>query len=283
MKRVLFIAILLIAVFTSAVALADSPTEPELLKVHFINVGHGNAILIQAPQGQEILIDAGRLEYAATVARYLRRLGVAEIEHVIATHPHNDHIDGLYYLLNIFSAQRVIDPLAPIDRKEIRDYMKFVASKGIPIIEGHAGLSFELSPGIAVDLVGPVKPCNFRLNDNSIVAKVTFGETKFLFMADAEITEEQSILTSGADLSADVIQIGHHGLYTSTSQELLDSVQPSFAVISCAGKERPFGRCSKSVIKRLDANNIPVFRTDLHGDIVITSDGVNIQVETAGL
>lgn len=281
MKRVLFSVVLLIAVFTSAVTLADSTTE--LLKVHFINVSHGDAILIQAPQGQEILIDGGRLEYAATVARYLHQLGVGEIEHLIVSHPHGDHIGGLFYLLNIFSVQRIIDPLAPIDRKDIRDYMKFVASKDIPVIQGHAGLSFELSPGITVELVGPIELNNFHLNDNSIVAKVTYGETEFLFMGDAEITEEKSILASGADLSADVIKIGHHGLYTSTSQELLDSVQPSYAVITCAGKERPLGRCSKSVIKRLDANNIPVFRTDIHGDIVITSDGVNLQVEPAGL
>jgi len=283
MKRVLFLAILLFALFTSAVTLADHTTEPELLKVHFINVSHGDAILIQAPQGQEMLIDVGRQEYVPAIARYLHRLGVDEIEHMIVSHPHGDHIGGIYYFLNIFPVQRIIEPMAPIDRKDIRDYRKFVASKNIPIVPGQAGDSFELSPGITVELVGPIKLNNFHLNDNSIVAKVTFGGTKFLFMGDAEITEEKSILASGADLSADVIKIGHHGLYTSTCQELLDSVQPSYAVITCAGKERPLGRCSKSVIRRLEANNIPVFRTDLHGDIVITSDGVNIQVETAGL
>lgn len=283
MKRVLFLAILLIALFTSAVTLAVNTTEPELLKVHFINVSHGDAILLQAPQSQEMLIDVGRLEYAPKVARYLHQLGVEEIEHMIVSHPHGDHIGGINYFLNVIPVQRIIDPMAPIDRKDIRDYMKFVASKNIPIIPGRAGDSFELSPGITVELVGPVKLNNFHLNDNSIVAKVTYGATSFLFMGDAEITEEKSILAAGADLSADVIKIGHHGLYTSTCQELLDSVQPSYAVISCAGNERPLGRCSKSVIRRLDANNIPVYRTDLHGDIVVTSDGVNLQVETAGL
>ena len=150
-----------------------------------------------------------------------------------------------------------------------------------PIVQGRAGDSFELSPGITVQLVGPVTLNNFHINDNSIVAKITYGETSFLFMGDTEITEEKSILASGADLSADVIKIGHHGLYTSSSQEFLDNVQPKYAVISCAGKEQPLGRCSKSVIRRLNANNIPVYRTDLHGDIVFTSDGVNIQVEAA--
>lgn len=284
MKRVLFLTVLIVALFTSAVTLADNTTAnelSELLKVHVINVSHGDAILIQAPQGQEIMIDVGRVEQAPVVARYLYRLGIKEIEHMIVTHPHNDHMGGIYAFLETFAVNRIIEPMAPIDRREIREYRKYATSKGVPIVQGRAGDSFELSPGITVQLVGPVTLNNFHINDNSIVAKITYGETSFLFMGDTEITEEKSILASGADLSADVIKIGHHGLYTSSSQEFLDNVQPKYAVISCAGKEQPLGRCSKSVIRRLNANNIPVYRTDLHGDIVFTSDGVNIQVEAA--
>jgi competence protein ComEC len=250
--------------------------EGETLKVHYIDVGQADAILIQGPGDENIVIDAGNNSDSDTVVNYIRAQGVKELKAVIGTHPHEDHIGGLDAVIRSFKVEKVYLPKTAHTSETFRDVLKAVSDKGIKVQTAAKGVSIPLS-GMAAEFVGPVKSDYENLNNYSAVLKLTYGENIFLFQGDAEKESEKDILDSGmgSKLKADVLKIGHHGSSSSTSPEYLAKVNPKYAVIM-VGKGNDYGHPHKETLELLKKKNITVYRTDEQGTIVAESDGKNI-------
>lgn len=243
--------------------------------IEFINVGQGDSALIQC-DGHYMMIDGGPSDASSTVYSILKSKGINNIDYMIATHPDADHIGGLSGALNYAKVGKCYSPVTSHDTKTFNSLLKYLGKQNITLSIPKAGEAFELG-GALVELIGPIYPSS-DTNNNSIVVKVTYGKKSFIFMGDAEEEEESSILSARKDLSCDVIKIGHHGSSSSTSNALLQKVNPTYAVIS-VGKNS-YGHPTAKTLNKLIKSDITIYRTDLHGDIICISDGRNILFTT---
>lgn len=251
------------------------------LRVHFIDVGQADAILIQTPLGANILIDAGEKATAPSLMAYLRKEGVTKLDHVIATHPHADHIGGLASVIAGFDIGGIYMPRVTHTTKTYEDLLLAIKAKGLRVNEAKAGVELRLGEGITAQLVAPKGAGYKSLNDYSVVLRMTYGDTSFLFTGDAERVSETEMLAAGYELTADVLKVPHHGSNTSSTEPFLRAVDPTYAVIM-VGQGNRYGLPHPAVLDRLKAKDIVVLRTDEHGSIVITSDGQTLEVEYPG-
>ena len=243
------------------------------LKVSYIDVGQADSILIQ--QGSSsMLIDAGNNDDSQTVKNYVSNQGITKLDVVVGTHPHEDHVGGLDYIINSFKIGKVYMPKRTATTKTFTDVINAIKSKGLKITAPVPGQSFKLGEATC-NILAPNGSGYEDVNNESIVIKVTFGSNSFLFTGDAEDVSEKEMLSKGYALKADVLKVGHHGSYSSTTQEFLNKVNPKYAVIS-VGKNNSYGHPHKENMDRLKAKNIPVYRTDECGTIIATSNGKNI-------
>ncbi|QNO15771.1 MBL fold metallo-hydrolase [Alkalicella caledoniensis] len=256
----------------------DSKMPTTDLKVHFIDVGQGDSILIQHSE-KTILIDGGDRRYGDTVVGYLNNNGVEHIDIVISTHPHADHIGGLIEVLNRLTVDEVIDPGVIHTTKTFEDYLTLIDQKEIIFTQGRAGMSRELAEGMKMEILHPTKPSPRHLNDASIVVRITFGDISFMFTGDAENPSELQMLERNNDFSSQILKVGHHGSSTSTSDEFLQKVSPEIAIIM-VGEGNSYGHPHKETLEKLGELNIDVYRTDINGTIVITTDGTEYQIDT---
>lgn len=243
------------------------------LQVHFIDVGQADSILIT--QGNHnMLIDAGTNEAAEIVVDYLNENNVKDLEYVIGTHPHEDHIGGLDNVINKFNITTLLLPKVTSNTKTFKDVVKSASNKNLKLTVPKVGSKYKLGEA-TFEILAPNSENYDSTNNYSIVIKLTYGKNKFLFTGDAETISENEILSNGVDIRADLLKIGHHGSYTSTSDDFLQAINPKYAVI-CVGKDNKYNHPVKSVMERLKKNNIDVYRTDELGNIIVTSDGENI-------
>jgi competence protein ComEC len=250
-----------------------TPTTDGILKVSYIDVGQADSILIQ--QGDHaMLIDAGNNADGQTVKNYITNQGVSVLDYAICTHPHEDHIGAMDYIVNSFKIGKIYLPEAMATTQTYKDLLTAVVNKGMQFTSPVPGSSFKLGDATCT-ILGPINWSQDDLNTSSIVLKVVYGNNSFLFTGDAQVSNEQDMINAGYDLSADVLKVGHHGSNTSTSQAFLDAVKPSYAVIS-VGAGNDYGHPTEAVLNRINSNGIKLFRTDLNGTIVATSDGSNI-------
>jgi competence protein ComEC len=258
-------------------AIASDITVNGQLKVHYINVGQADSILIQ--QGsQNMLIDAGTNASANTLIGYLKAENIKKLDYLILTHPHEDHIGGADVVIDTFNIGTVLMPKVTSNTKTFKDVVTSMNKKSLKAKLPVVGDSFKLGEA-SCNILGPINTVVGDLNTYSIVLKLTFGSNKFIFTGDAQVSNEKDMINKGMDLSADVLKLGHHGSRTSTSQQFLDKVNPKYAVISC-GIKNDYGHPHKEVMQRLQAKKIKVYRTDENGTIVCTSDGKNISFST---
>lgn len=255
-------------------ALQQQDITPKLI-VHFIDVGQGDSEFLQLPNGQNMLIDAGTNEKGSEVVAYLNSQGVKKIDYLIATHPHEDHIGGMDDVINNFEIGNIYMPQVTHTTKSFESVLNAVKAKGMKITTGKAGLTVLDQEGLNISFLAPCNKGYESLNNWSIVTKVRFGNTSFLFTGDAEELSESEILESGQNLNTDVLKVGHHGSKSSTSTSFLKAVSPKYAIIS-AGKDNSYGHPHEEILRKLNKNNITVYRTDIQGTIVISSDGHNI-------
>ncbi len=257
---------------------ADEPKErvapSGTLKVHFIDVGQGDAILVQTAT-QNILIDGG--DRGTTVVNYLRSKNISSLDLVIGTHPHADHIGGLINVMESILVKEVIDPGVVHTTKTLEDYLTLIDQKNITFTEGRAGMSRDIGSGATLQILHPTSPSASHLNDASVVARVTFGQVSFMLTGDAEKAAEEQILKSGKTIKSTILKVGHHGSRTSTTSSFLSAVNPKAAVIM-AGANNRYGHPHQETLASLAAANVNIYRTDLHGTIVITTDGQTFDV-----
>ena len=256
-------------------------SEPELPKgsnfeVHYIDVGQADAALVIC-DGNYMLIDGGNPEDSNLIYTYLKKQNIEKLHTIVCSHAHEDHVGGLPAAVHNFEFENVY---APVRENDIGSYISFkekIVSKGKSITNPKPGDSFNFGSSV-VEFFGPVYDTT-DLNNTSIVLKITYGSTSFLFTGDAEREVEQDILDKGFDLSATVLKVGHHGGATSTTYPFLREVMPEYAIIS-VGKNNQYHHPTEDVLSRLRDADITVYRTDLNGDIIAKSDGKNITITT---
>ncbi|MGE5633312.1 MAG: ComEC/Rec2 family competence protein [Caulobacteraceae bacterium] len=289
MKKNRILALLLILALCMGLV-ACSSSEPagavvnvsgdQPLKVHFIDVGQADAILVQGPDDQNILIDAGNNADSDLVVDYIKKQGVKGFKAVVGTHPHEDHIGGLDVVIRSFNVDSIYMPKVSSTTKTFRDVLKAVADKNMKVTTAAKGVSIPLS-GMTAEFMGPVGTKYEELNNYSAVLKLTYGSTSFLFQGDAEALSEREMLESdiSSKLKADVLKLGHHGSSNATSEKYLDKVNPKYAVIM-VGKGNDYGHPHKETMALLKRKGITVYRTDENGTIVAESDGKTIKFNT---
>lgn len=245
----------------------NSTKESGELKVHFIDVGQGDSILIQQDD-KNMLIDTGPYAKADAAVSYLKKQNIKKLDYLVLTHPHEDHIGGAGTIINNFDIGTVYMPKVTANTPSYKITINVMKRKGLKAGEISPGLSFKLGQADCI-ILGPINPIPGDLNTYSIVIKLTFGSNKFLFTGDAQYSNEDDMIKSGFDLTADVLKVGHHGSYTSTTKNFLSIVNPKYAVISC-GKGNDYGHPHKETLNKLKEKNIRFFRTDEDGTVVIT-------------
>lgn len=261
-------------------ASGGEPLEGEV-QVHYLDVGQADSILITTPD-KTVLIDAGNEGCGPGIQQYLESQEVSSIDFLIATHAHADHIGDMDYVVQNFEIGQIIMPklseeMVPTTRV-YQNLLTSISDKGKKIQAAKPGASYDICEGGLLEILAPNK--NYSdLNDTSVVCRLTYGETAFLFTGDAEKESEEDILAAGFDVTADVYKAGHHGSSTSNSLAYLKAVGPRFAVISC-GEGNDYGHPHKEVLERFEKLGIQVLRTDLMGTIVVASDGRELQVAT---
>lgn len=243
--------------------------------VSFIDVGQGNCTLLRCG-GKAILVDSGEVGAAQTVINYIKNLGIDEINCVLVTHPHTDHMGAMTKILYEFKIDDLIMPEIP---EEIiptnKTYEKFLTA-----VSDNAGNVIAAKPGetysygeMTLEIFAPLRDYD-NLNDMSAVSRISYGDTSVMFTGDATTTVEKDLLKKNIDYSATVLNVGHHGSKTSSSEAWLRAVNPKYAVI-CCGENNDYGHPHSVITKRLEEFGIEYFETDLLGTIVFESDSKN--------
>ena len=251
-----------------------APPEGTVSTVHFIDVGQGDSEFIELPDGKTILIDASTRSAGEDVVSYIEDLGYNAIDVVIATHPHEDHIGGLPDVIDAFDIGQMYMSNGVTTTKIFETLLDEISQNNIPTEVPTADATLMSGTGYSLTCVGPMGSEYDNLNDYSLVARLDVGGSSFLFTGDCEAECEQEMIDAGMDLDVDVLKVGHHGSSTSSSEAFLDAVSPEVAVISC-GADNEYGHPHDETLEKLNAVGCDVLRTDLNGDITISTDGKN--------
>ena len=246
------------------------------LTIYFIDVGQGDSTLIVSPNNKTMLIDGGEKNKGIEIVSFIRNLGINKIDYVLATHADADHIGGLPYINLKLKPELVIDNGLSKDTQIYKEYNNSITNKKIIYIDSQ----FDFDDNIITSFIVSYDDglgYSSNHNDNSIILKLDYKNTSFLFTGDCE--EECESRIGDSDLDSDVYKIGHHGSKTSSSMYLLNKITPKISVIS-AGLGNQYGHPHNEVLERLKFINSKVYRTDLQGNIIITTDGGSISTMT---
>lgn len=259
--------------------------ELPILEVEYLCIGQADANLIILPNSEVMLIDAGSNKTADNLSDYIKSKGISCIDYLVATHPHEDHIGGLDTIINDFDIGEIYMPKLPSSQipttKTYEDVLKSIKNKNLKINRGKSDMCIleSESDDLTINFLAPNSEEYEKINNYSIVTKIIFGKTSFLFMGDAEEESEKEILSQTKNLSADVLKCGHHGSKTSSTLDFLKQLCPLYAVIEC-GLNNSYGHPSKQTIKNLENLGTTIFRTDTQNTIKAESDGENIKMST---
>ena len=271
-RKLRYILACLIAAFVFAAYPSYGLSEESCFSIHYIDVGQGDCALVLC-DGQGMLIDGGKASQSSKVYAYLKEHGIDHLNYIVASHAHADHVGGLSGALNYATVDVALCPVLDYDTKTFQSFVKYLGQQNISITIPHAGDTFKLGSA-TVQILAPLREYDDP-NDTSIVMKVVYGETSFLFTGDATRTAEADILDAGYDLSATVLKVGHHGSDTSTSYPFLREIMPKYAIIS-VGKDNDYGHPTDNTMSRLRDADAVVIRTDTHGTITCTSNGKQV-------
>ena len=268
--------VIIVFLFSSAFTFA-SETDNFIYEIHFIDVGQGDAIYISTPD-KNLLVDGGRRN--SGVIEYLIALEVDTIHYVIGTHPHADHIGGLIGVFESFVVLEAIDPGIVHTTKTFNDYLSAIDESNATFTIGKKDMEWQLSDDAYLFILYPVNPSQRHLNDASIVARVVLGEISVMLTGDAETNSEEEMLASGQTLSSTILKIGHHGSRTSTSDGFLNAVSPEVSVIML-GEGNRYGHPHEEILELLQDFETKIYRTDIHGHIIIETNGTVYTITTS--
>ena len=247
-------------------------TQADTLAVHFFDVGQADCALVECG-GEYMIIDGGNVDDSDLVVTYLQDQGVEELHTVICSHAHEDHVGGLAAVLAVYPTGQVLSPTRTYSSACFDDFMYYADQQRLTVTIPNPGDTFSLG-GATVTVLGPVKSYPDP-NNTSIIVKVEFGSTSFLFTGDMEKEAETDMLDFGMDVKADVLKVGHHGSSTSTGYRFLYEVDPEYAVVS-VGADNTYGHPHRETVAILGDSGVPMLRTDELGTILAVSDGQNI-------
>lgn len=254
----------------------DEETLEASLKVHYIDVGQGDATLLEF-DGHAVLIDAGHWKSTEAVD-YLKEVGITNIDIAVGTHPDADHIGQLAQIIGEFDVDEVWLPGNPSTSNTYLNVLQTIEASGTDYYEPRAGEVFDVGK-MRIDVLYP-EEITGAANEESISLKLTYGDVRFVFTGDAGVKEEQLMIDSGADLQAEVLHLGHHGSNTSTSNAFLKAVAPEAAIYS-AGANNSYGHPHAEVIAAVENAGAEVYGTDVNGTITVETDGSSFRVVPA--
>lgn len=250
------------------------------LKVAFLDVGQGDAIFIETPEGKQILIDGGANRSVIRQLSKVMPFYDRSIDMVVLTHPDADHVGGLPAVLEDYQVSFVMESGVLSDSDVYSEFEKLVGEEGPEKILARQGQKIDLGGGVSLDVLFPIGDVSeFETNTASVVLKLVYGENSFLFTGDLPQNVEKYLAESyGDQLDTDVFKLGHHGSNTSNSELFLGFVSPEYAIAS-VGEDNRYGHPNQEVIDLLDNFGIDLFRTDEQGTIVFESDGNNLEIK----
>ena len=283
MKKILavILACLLLSGCTLVIDFGPSTATPppasgEERTVHYLDVGQADCILLECG-GEFMLIDGGNREDGQMVVSYLQQQGIEELDVVVCTHAHEDHVGGLPSVLAVFPTKRVLSPTRTYSSTVFDKFMYYADQQRLTVEIPSPGDAFTLGSA-QVTVLGPVKSYA-ETNDTSIVLRLEFGETSFLFTGDMEVAAENDMLDYWGSRwqPSDVLKVGHHGSETSTGYRFLYEVSPRYAIVS-VGEGNTYGHPDKEPMSRLHDADVTTFRTDRLGTVIAVSDGKDITI-----
>ena len=251
-------------------------TNNDLLKVHYLDVGQGDSIFIELPNNETMLIDAAESYQSENIINYLKNLNYQKIDYVIGTHPHTDHIGGLKNIINTFEIGKIYMPKVVSTTKTYESLLMAIKDKNLKINTAKAGTSIIDTDALKINILAPNNSTYTELNNYSVVTKITYGTTKFLFMGDAEKLSENEIKEN---VTADVIKIGHHGSNTSSSIDFIKKVNAKYGIIS-VGLNNKYNLPKEETITNWENSGTKIYLTSTNGTIRASSDGTNIKIES---
>lgn len=275
-KLYFLLGFLIVNIFIWSIVITEDGQR--ILKVSFLDIGQGDAIFIEAPNGNQVLIDGG------SNRKVLKELGKVmpfydrTIDVVIATHPDKDHIGGLIEVLKGYEVDIFMEPGVSSDTGAYQELEKTIADKKLPRILARRGMSLNLGEGARLNILFPDRNTDeWETNTASIVAKLAYGDTSFLLTGDSPLAIEKYLsMIDGQNLKSDVLKAGHHGSRTSTSESFASLVSPEYAVIS-AGKDNRYGHPHKEVLDIFEKITATILKTYEQGTISFSSDGESVR------
>ena len=270
---------------TSTPPAAPAPLDPaRALRVDFLDVGLGDAMLVRSYNGKTVLIDTGGPRARGKLKRALKAEGVTRIDAMILTHPHADHIGNAQAVLKDFEVGLVYDSGYPHTSAAYRRVLETIEEKGIRYKKARDGMRVKLADDVELKILAPgdefLSSERSAINCSSIVTRLSYGKVAFLFPGDAEQEVEKQLLAKHPDeLQADVYKVAHHGSRYTNHDDLLDKVRPSIAVIE-VGKRNTYRHPSREALERLKKHGARTYTTEIHGQVTITTDGSTLQVKT---
>jgi len=262
--------------------LATTPLSGPSLRLHVIDVGQGDAILIQTPDGKTALIDTGPAGARTKLQTYLRFHGVRQIDLLVHSHAHADHVGNTAALLKTMKVGAVLDPGFPHPAKAYARALDAIEGAGVPLKIARSGRTIRMGEQVTLAVLAPQRPYLRRtrsdVNANSVVLRVDYGEVRILLTGDAEHeTEERLLARHPEKLRAHVLKVAHHGSKFATRRRFLAAVAPTVALIS-AGKHNAYGHPNKKVMKRLAKRRVAVATTARDGHLLLETDGRNLRL-----
>lgn len=268
---------------------ADTPTPTisiqidEILQVIIFDVGQADCILVKAGE-RAMLVDAGDTGQDSLILSYLADNGVTKLDYLVATHPHSDHIGSMAAVVRgMDSIGTLLMPDVIHTTQTFENLLDAIEEKDVYVSIPQTGDTFEMG-NVRIKVLAPNSDNYSDLNNYSIVLRIEYGQSAFLLTGDAEDISESEQLEKDFIYGADVLKVGHHGSSSSTTEQYLEAVSPSYAVISC-GKDNSFGHPHNETVSRLTDGGVTIYRTDENGSVTFTTDGSTIttSVEREGV
>jgi competence protein ComEC len=264
-----------------------APSGDEL-QVHVLNVGQGDSILIIAPGGKVVLVDAGVPGSGRVVLDAMKRYNLDHIDLMVATHAHADHIGGADEVMRRTKVTTVLDSKVPNATKNYEDFLSAINQTGAKYVAASPGQKFDLGGNATLTVLAPIQPFFTKdqlrsganePNANSVVTRLDYGDFSMLLTGDAEAETEERLMSKGANIKAKVLKVGHHGSRYASSDKFLRQGGFESAIIS-DGPDNRYGHPNQDTLDRFKALGVKLYRTDLEGEVTIISRGSGYEIRT---